>query len=318
MDALEYIKQNVKIIDVMKMYNFQSITEQGTLIRSCCGIHKGDNHTAFVYNTENDLWYCHTKCGGGNVINLIMALEGLTFYYAIQFICNTFNINITDMTIDYSKHSVEQDTQKWMALMRSISHIPNYEPFDLETLGDLYNIKEYRNFNQKTLDAFGIKYCNDNKRIVVPIMQTGICVGASMRKTTEHPSKWLHVPKGIKMGEYLYNIDNCTQDDIIITEGCFDAMTYSMYGYTNVVSTFGCHMTEEQLHILLRSTHSIIIAYDNDNAGRKGIRNLIKRLKDKVTLYIANIPDTFDPGSLNESQIHHSITNKLHYTDWGY
>lgn len=54
--------------------------------RSRCPIHRGDNPTAFSFDDNEGLWYCH-RCGtGGDVINLVEQALKTDFKGALQFL----------------------------------------------------------------------------------------------------------------------------------------------------------------------------------------------------------------------------------------
>jgi DNA primase len=318
-DAVSYIKQIVNPLDLLKHYNAKCITESSTDIRCKCPIHGGDNPTAFVFNKENKLWFCHTRCNtGGDIYDLVMQIEHLDFVGAVQRIAEIFGINISKMAIKVRTDKTLQDTKKWIQTMRDIvdSKVEN-KAFDISILGDLYTIKSYRQFNSETLNHFGIKYCKNNARVVVPIYENKQLVGVTMRRTNKHPAKWLHQPTGLQMRNILYNFDNVESNQpLIICEGVFDVLGYWQNGFTNVVATFGCHMSEEQEKLILKKTYDIILSYDNDTAGAVGTNNVIKSLKDKVNIRVADLPDGFDPGMASHEQLEHALINALRIHQW--
>lgn len=317
MDAVEYLKSNISVLDIMKRYNFKHIMESSTEIRSCCGIHGGDESTAFVVNKNNGLWYCHTGCKtGGNIFNLISLLENLSIIDSIHFLAEMFNLDISDRVIIKKSNNIIKEHTKWMESIKKRSKVIIYPPFDLESLGTLYELNSYRQFNNEFLNQFGIKYCSNNKRIVVPIHKNNQCIGVTMRRTDKHPAKWLHQPNGIRTGNFLYNIDNVPKsDNIILTEAPFDALTYERYGY-HAVATLGSHLTEEQEKLILQHTYNLTLSYDADKAGIRGTNDIIKRLRNKVNITIANLPIGKDPNDLSEEEIHFAIQNKYKLEGW--
>lgn len=321
-NAVEHLKQHVSIEKLMSHYGFEHMRKVGNEIRAKCKLHNGSNPTAFVANVEKGLYYCHTGCHeGGDIYALTMKMEDVDFVTAVQRVAEIFGIDISNMEIELRTNEAMQDTRKWIATMQKILDsnsadcVP--EEYDISVLGDLYDINSYRQFDKITLKYFGIKYCANNKRIVVPIYQNNVLVGVTMRRTTPHPAKWLHQPAGIQTGNYLYNVDNIQKmKPIIVTEGIWDAMNYWQHGYENVVATFGCHMTQRQEQMLLQNTFNVLLAYDPDKAGTSGINNAIERLKNKVDVKIANIPKMKDAGELSADEIHESINSAKTIFEW--
>lgn len=52
-----------------------------------CPIHGGDNPTAFVVDTQRQLWHCFTGCQkGGDIFDLVRAIDGLSFPAAMAYL----------------------------------------------------------------------------------------------------------------------------------------------------------------------------------------------------------------------------------------
>lgn len=318
MDAVEFIKTSVDAEQLLRHYKVKRITKHGNNLRCCCPIHGGNNPTAFVLNLPKGLWFCHTGCKtGGDIFDLVMKMDNVDFETSVQHIAELFNIDITNMEISVRANQAIRDTQAWIDTMRMLLDEKHIEPFDLSVLGELYPINSYRHFTKTTLQEFGVQYCTNNQRIVVPIYYNHVLVGVTMRRTTPHPIKWLHQPAGLIAGQYLYNIDNIVPfEPLIVVEGVWDCINYYQHGYTNVVATFGCHMTEEQQRMVMQNAIDVIIAYDNDKAGIGGVENVIHTLGNKTNIKIAYIPEGRDAGELTQDEIIASITKSKTIYEW--
>lgn len=315
--ACEVVKQNVNIESVLRHYEFKHIRKSSNQIRCACAIHGGDNVTSFVADTNKNLYYCHTNCGGGDVIDLTMNMEQISFSEAINFLAKMFNIDIQDLQTTEEKNKVTEDTKQWIEMMRRIYAKKSTVEYDIELLGALYPINKYRHFTKETLEYFNIRYCTNNSRIIVPIYFKHILVGVTMRRTNNHPSKWLHTPTGLLTSDYLYNYDNITLNEpLIVVEGVWDVLSYWQAGYENVVATFGTNLSSEQEKLLLQSTYKVILSYDTDKAGINGTRKIIERLRNKVNLSIAKIPNGKDAGEMREVELIRAMQNKMTIGEW--
>lgn len=85
----------------------------------------------------------------------------------------------------------------------------------------------------------------------------------------------------------FYNLDNiATEDTCIIVEGEFDVLSYATAGVTNVISVPNGFNLKGELNLdyidnyynYFESKETIFIAVDNDEAGQKGQKELIRRL----------------------------------------
>ena len=123
--------------------------------------------------------------------------------------------------------------------------------------------------------------------------QNGELVSISGRKVVDVPEreknpKYDHYPfnaRKVLFGLHKNCKDIFMENKSIITEGQLDVITAWQNGIKIVTSSFGAHCSDEHLIILNRYSDDIIIMYDNDDAGKKGIektRQIARNLKLKV------------------------------------
>ena len=84
-------------------------------------------------------------------------------------------------------------------------------------------------------------------------------------------------------------------EEIIITESVIDALSFVRLGFQNVTASFGIQgFTENHLKLMEENnTRKIIIAYDNDSAGKFASKKLSERIKKKgfSHVFTLNIPE---------------------------
>jgi len=266
------------------------------------------------------------------VFDLVAKLENLDWEASVKKVAEIMSIDIADMTITVRSKSWQQDTKKWIENMKKMFNRKSIKPFSMKVFPNLYPITSYRNFNEDTLNYFGIKYCDFAElprkdksalavkdRIVVPIYQETALLGVTLRRTDNSPIKWMHQPEGINTGEFLYNIDNCKSSDtdyIIVTEGCGDVWNCTQNDYPNAVACFGSHLTEQQEKMLLRNTYNVLLSYDSDDAGIIATCKAIVKLQNKVNVKIARIPLHKDPGILNKEEMDLAYQNPISINEW--
>lgn len=335
-NAVEYLKNNIKIKDLLEKYGVTEFHGEGKG-RCKCPIHGSNNPTSFAYDTEQNLWYCHSGCNtGGDIFDFIITKEHMigdhAFMQSVHFISELFNIDISNMSIEMRTINYMQETRKWIQQMTKKTTIDDIEPYDIAQLGTLYKLNSYRNFTKETLDYFGIKYCEKaiiydkisnkeihiNQRIVVPIYHNNMLIGVTMRKTRKQDMiKWLHQPSGIYMGNYIYNSNNIKADKpILITEGCGDVWNAHQNGYDNVCAMFGAHMTDTQESILLSKGYELLLGLDPDYAGIKATQDIYSRLRHKMNIRFLNVPIGQDVGDLTKEKTSNLLNNTLTYLHW--
>lgn len=109
--------------------------------------------------------------------------------------------------------------------------------------------------------------------------QNGKLISISGRKIVDVPEreknpKYDHYPFDARktlFGLWINKENIFTEDKAIITEGQLDVITAWQAGVRIVTSSFGAHCSESHFILLNRYTSNIIVMYDNDDAGKKGI-----------------------------------------------
>lgn len=108
-------------------------------------------------------------------------------------------------------------------------------------------------------------------RVIIPFRDGGELVYFVARTVTNQKAKYFN-PKtsssGLKSSDILYPYDRRSKF-VIVTEGVMDAITLKLHYNLPATSTQGTNISERQAR-LLGIHDSIVLAYDNDAAGRKG------------------------------------------------
>jgi len=118
------------------------------------------------------------------------------------------------------------------------------------------------------------------KRIILPIFNgSGEAVGLYGRSVREGAKlKHLYLP-GKHRGVFNRNAGRAF-DEILLTEGILDALSLMELGIENVQSLYGAAvLTEEHLKALKEDrVKTVVLALDNDEAGRQATEDLASRL----------------------------------------
>ncbi|TCK98712.1 DNA primase [Natranaerovirga hydrolytica] len=96
---------------------------------------------------------------------------------------------------------------------------------------------------------------------------------------------------------YALNIARTARKDhILIVEGYMDVISLHQAGYNQTVASLGTAFTSGQARLLKRYTDNVLIAYDNDEAGRKATLRSIPILKEAgLTVKVLNLNPYKDP-----------------------
>lgn len=324
MDILAYIKSSIskdKIIALLEDNGAQHLTFNGDQIRCTCPIHHGDNASAFVYDMKNNLWFCFTgACGGGDIFDLVRELYGIvSFKDAVSKCAELFSVDIEDMQVTEHHESGRKEIQKWIMYMRNKTQQKN-KGYEINRLGSFQEIGNYKGLSQNTIRNFGIVYSDTYNRVAYPLKNSaGVTVGVTMRRIDETETiKWLHRPKDINTGEILYNLNNIKDSDfpnVLVTEGTFDVVNLYNIGIENAVACFGAHLTANQEELLLKNFFTVVLAYDNDPAGKEATRKAIVQLKNKTNLYVLDLGLYKDTGEIKTREEFDGL-KKMLWFEW--
>ena len=141
---------------------------------------------------------------------------------------------------------------------------------------------EWRGLSQKTVDAFGLLYDKEKRRVVLPIRDVNNrLVGASGRALFNCKMRWYNYWQFSKsyflFGEQFF-LD--TPGTVIILEGQGDALrVYDLLGHKYAVaSLMGAKPSSHQIRKIKQHFTSAILCLDNDQTGAIGTRILASQL----------------------------------------
>lgn len=318
MNAAEYLNKNIDSMKLLQYYNFREITESDTQIRACCEIHKGNNPSAFIWNKDNNLWFCYTgECKGGDAITLVEKMEGIEFLQAITRLAEILQLDITGMDKSYGKSLIIKDYEHWKKLQTEEVQI-NKE-YTISNTKFYDSNPSFTRFKPETLKEFGAQFCNiypiEDKvlynKLMIPIVYENILCGVALRDTSGNQNyKWYYAPTGLYIRNILYNYDNAIKhieennlNEIILVEGIFDVWAYHEAGIYNAVAIFGSSLKHTQYKTIIKSGLNIVLSFDNDEAGIKCTREVKKQLKYKASVKTISLPEGKDPADIGREEL---------------
>lgn len=322
MDAITLIKENLDPIKILNYYDFENIKEYDDSIRACCKIHDGDNENAFVWNKNNNLWYCHTgDCGGGDVFNLIEKIDGISLTQAIHKAARILGLNIDNLQLVSQTTDLLKEQREWLKEHKKKT-VVNKE-YNLPFTKFYISHPNFSRFDKDILEFYNARFCNIypltdallKNKLVIPLKDNDVIVGVALRDTTGTGTpKWIYQPKGIKTKQFLYNFDRAKEyNEIILTEGIFDVWAYHRIGCDNAVAVFGSNISEEQYHLLMRTNAEITLSFDNDVAGNKARKQAIELFKNKTILREVKLKEGYDPEDMKEDLLSAYIKREFIY-----
>ena len=129
--------------------------------------------------------------------------------------------------------------------------------------------------------------------------------GGRILGSSKNIAKYINSPESLiyQKSKVLYGIFESKQsivknDNCFLVEGYTDVIKMHQCGISNVVSSSGTALTENQIRLINRLTKNITVVFDGDAAGsRAALRGIDLILEQGMNVKICNLPEGDDPDS---------------------
>ncbi|NVY95836.1 DNA primase [Lactobacillus sp. DCY120] len=153
-------------------------------------------------------------------------------------------------------------------------------------------------------------------RVVFPVTdQSGKTIAFSGRLLQPPPpdrpvGKYLNSPETeiFHKSKTLFNLAAAKtairkQGEVVLFEGFMDVISAYQAGLKNGVASMGTSLTSEQIYLLQRLTHRLIICYDGDAPGIKAAQRALKLLQEtNLEVGVVVLPGGQDPDEFIKKQ----------------
>ena len=235
-----------------------------------CFKHKEDN-PSMSYDSKGKTFRCFSCGATYNIVDHYMEYHNKAYIEAIKSIVKDFNISTDKLIIKTERKPIKAPTI--------------YK-------NDISKAKEYINkrcISERTLKYADVKEDNKGNIVFVYKNELGEHITNKYRparkinKDKKELKMWFESETNINT---LYLMDKADiTKPLVICEGEFDALSLIESGYKNSVSVpTGCKSTEwiTTNWTWLEQFEEVILWYDNDEAGKEGVKEVFNRLPNKV------------------------------------
>ncbi len=283
----EKIKKMLPIERVLREYGLiNNLNRNRFRLYGNCPIHKGDNPSAFSVDLEKNLWNCFTRCGGGSVIDLLMEIEKINAHKAGLLGEKLINVNLEEKETFAKNKSLE---------------------FRLNLNPDHHYLKK-RKIIKETAKFFEIGYCSKGimrNRIAIPIHDMKSNLVAYCGRSIDESFPKYYFPYGFKKSEIVYNLNrviNCDNKELFIVEGFFDVYRLYQAGIDSV-AIMGSNMSINQKQQLENLDKELIVMFDGDTAGQKGMKKALDMIGYKSNVKAIYLPNRSQPDNLSKGYL---------------
>ncbi len=326
----ETIDRVLDATDIVELVgSYVTLKKVGLNFQGLCPFHS-EKTPSFSVSLEKRIFRCFGCGASGNAITFIRRNQKLSFPEAIRFLAERAGITIATEedkkreTLIYCAAKAQEEFTRQLksgSYLSPIEHLKErgikaetQEEFGIGYAGsvkDLIASLKRWGIHDKTIPmSIGLlkekekgMTCPFMGRITLPIADyKGNTVGFGGRATEDsQQAKYVNSSESAIFSKkrLLFGLNGVKSldDTVLVVEGYFDVLTLHQAGFTNTVGLLGTELSAEQVKILERLAHNVILIFDADAGGKaailKCLRIPLQNLTVKGVLLPEGDPDEF-------------------------
>lgn len=261
---------------------------------------RGDSRPSWSINVETGAHFCFACGYRGSLRSLLLDLTGEI-------------PQDLDVTITHAR-----GTRDIAGAQRKLKG-PEPEPDDDIFISE-YAIRQYakppvwacdeRYLEPDDVDFYGVRWDDREDHWIIPVRSfEGALIGWQ-----EKGHKFFNnTPRGMQKSQSLFGLDVFHGRRAILVESPLDAIRLASVGIEGGLSSYGAHVSREQMERLIGVADTVVLALDHDSAGRSAMMTLIgsyrKYTRMKVVRYRREDPK--DIGEMQPGMIHRLLRNAV-------
>ncbi len=346
---LDEVIAHTDIVSVVSDY--VKLSRSGSQYKGLCPFH-GEKTPSFSVSQEKKLYHCFGCKAGGNVINFIEQAENLDFIPAVEFLANRAGLSMPQQSYESNRDRAKEEKILQINRLAARYYYDNLQSpmgavareylaqrklspqmmtkfglgYALDEWSGLIDTMAQHNIDQYELmeagfvsksEKTGKLYDRFRNRVMFPIINVKKeVIGFGGRALDEQGAKYMNSPDTIVYNKsrnlYGLNLAKQAKGTGILCEGNLDTITMHQFGFTGAVSTMGTALTEGQAKLLKRYFKDVVIAYDNDPAGKSATDRAIPILtKEGIDVRVIQLVDAKDPDEFLHKHGSHNFVNLL-------
>ena len=233
----------------------------GNEITALCPFHE-ERRPSFGINSSTGLWLCRAGCGQGDLARLVELLLGVPYARARRWV----------RYVDYG--AVPEDAPDREPVRLGDTEFPE-SAIDWATDPPASALRD-RGISRAAAAEFGILWDDDDGSWILPFRNPVSNVLRGWQ--TKYARQTVNTPQSHK-SRTLFGIDVFETGGVaILVESPLDVAVLLTAGFTGGLASFGAEVSRAQAGLLSQRAGEIIIALDNDDAGRAGEAKLLDLL----------------------------------------
>jgi 5S rRNA maturation endonuclease (ribonuclease M5) len=174
-----------------------------------------------------------------------------------------------------------------------------------------------RNLDRESVRKYGIRWAKEKQAWVIPIVSA---MGELFGWQLKAKNFVRNYPLGVKKSFTLFGIDQINSDTCVLVESPLDVVRINtaLDGVCGL-ATFGAHISDTQVRLISTHVNRLIIAMDNDDAGKSATKKLSSRLpalRYPVTYLQYNHTTAKDIGDMTDNEVYEAVKNCSVFPTW--
>jgi 5S rRNA maturation endonuclease (ribonuclease M5) len=270
----------------IREYLFQNFKDNGKLSANGCEFImeslfvNNDWKKHMSINIDSGLWQCFKTGRSGNFTRLYSEVEGIPYFKAQRdLIIKNFEFLGEEVPeLNRPGKQLELDTNRLTPI--TINTGNSDDPKKLHAWNFVWGRKL---FNTDYEEAAPFYLCNEGKfegRLIIPFKSDEVVYYFQGRALYDQSPKYLNPSTEIapKPSDILYPYEE-DMDHLVVCEGPLDARSLQLQG-VNATATMKGYISPRQAEILSTFEGKIVLGYDNDEAGQRGIKRFDELRKE--------------------------------------
>jgi DNA primase len=293
------VKSRVSIQQVLCSYGVDWLRRSGAQqYRGRCPIHQGQGQEAFHANFGRNVFHCFACGAGGNVLDLVAAMEGCSIGEAAW--------RLRGSRVSVSTAANQPGQRQLVTKKRTVNSPLGFSL----TLDRRHGYLTGRRIDAATADWFGVGYYGGgglmSGRIAIPIHDERGQLVAYCGRAIDGAAPRYRFPAGFQKSHVLFNFHRALatgSDRLIVAEGFFDCMRIHQAGFRCVAALMGARLSRVQKALVTARFSSVVLLLDGDPTGRRASAQIASDLAPALTVTDVLLPTGLQPDQMQADQI---------------
>jgi DNA primase len=283
--------------DLLVRLEIEVINFNGSEVRGSCPAHLErtghiDHNPSWFINADTGAHICFSCGFKGSLYSLISYVQGIDYEKARDWIGAGEDLVLKyDRAVKEKRSEISEQTAITESMLSAFVEPPEDALIS-------------RGITSHAAREYEVLWDRLRESWILPVRDavTGqLCGWQEKGYKTRHFNNY---PKGMKKNVALFGYRQYTGGDMIVVESPLDVVRLASVGITGGVSTFGCLVSTAQINVI-RGADRVIFAMDNDDAGHKSSKDLLKACKDywfEAWFFDYSNTDCKDVGGMSKSE----------------